>query len=130
MWINLPAALALVASLRWLLQQHEARVKASLLAGAGLPHRRRRHAHAEAGASKQGPGHSHHQRADAKSREVRWRDKVGSDLVAEAWELLCGSILQEVWTTILTIVPLYRCNVACRMLWPSEAWLAVQYGWP
>ena len=103
MWINLPAALALVASLTWLLQQHEARVKASMMSGMGMGmglHRRHStrlpHAHAPQA------HHAHHNRAhstgglDSKGREGRWRERVGSDLVAEAWEVLCGSILQEV----------------------------------
>ena len=104
MWINLPAALALVASLRWLLQQHELRIKAGIQAGVGASLVRRRSLRQnEAAKHQQRPHHHRAHSADAtaapihgKGRDSQWREKVGSDLVAEAWEILCGSILQEV----------------------------------
>lgn len=110
LWFNMPAALALVVSLGWLLQQHEARIKASLSSQAytrrfstAAGHKAARQLQPESPRQEPARGH-HHSRgsslggaaADSKGREDRWRKAVGSDIVAQAWEVLCGSILQEV----------------------------------
>ena len=80
MWINFPAALALVASLWWLLQQHEARVKASVTVSRGAPQWRQAKAQQAHGAHAQ--VHVQHARtgsvggSDSKGKEGRWRERV------------------------------------------------------
>ena len=87
---NVPLALAMVAGLRWLALNVDVRYRGS--EGPRKDWRRRKHHHGGGGSNSQqgssGEGAAPH-------KEGRWREKVRAPVVEHAWEMLCGSIIQQ-----------------------------------
>jgi len=85
---NVPLALLMVAGLRWLALNVDVRYRGS--EGPRKDWRRRKQHHSGSN-SQQGSGSE----GAAPHKEGRWREKVRAPVVEHAWEMLCGSIIQQ-----------------------------------
>ena len=92
---NVPLALLMVAGLRWLALNIDVRYRGT--EGPRKDWRRRKQQRGGGGSSQQGSGEG-----SAPHKEGRWREKVRAPVVEHAWEMLCGSIIQQVRASLRT----------------------------
>ena len=85
----MPLALILVGGLWWLALNVDVRFREGEGPLSGWRGRRAARCGGEGGKAAAVAGAPH--------REGRWREKVRAPVVEHAWEMLCGSIIQQVW---------------------------------